>query len=461
MFGISKILITGVHGYQTIRVVFTPGLNVIHGKNGVGKTTLLHIIANAINCDFARFLHLKFSNIIIRSLAGNCIRLEHVVVNERPEIRVWLDKKLRHVTVDGELPAKDLVEEMAIFLGPQAVYVPAFRTILEGSFNQRGFESRFESAPDALTEIVKHQIILSGGSEGHYNGIQYQQRIEQNAAKTLFCRRFFGAFIPVIRYQTLGEARMQIEREIREAWLELSSFDQEALANFAINTIATVVRQKPTITPNAYSIQHINDRIQKLLEDQRTRIPEAFEVVKKLVQPHSNNVDMEANPVLGPILSSFAATLEDRSLKQAKVFQKLRKFEDSLNRFLENKKVDFAQPEARRGPRITLSNNKQTNLSVMSSGERHVFSILFAATHIGSSDGIILIDEPELSLHLDWQRTVLSELLNQCEGRQMIVCTHSGEVAAEHLNSMIEIKLREWNATSEFVEMEFDELDAF
>jgi predicted ATP-dependent endonuclease of OLD family len=49
---------------------------------------------------------------------------------------------------------------------------------------------------------------------------------------------------------------------------------------------------------------------------------------------------------------------------------------------------------------------------------------------------VFLIDEPELSLHIDWQRIVLRELQNQSSGRQIIACTHSPEVGADHMEEI-------------------------
>jgi predicted ATP-dependent endonuclease of OLD family len=55
---------------------------------------------------------------------------------------------------------------------------------------------------------------------------------------------------------------------------------------------------------------------------------------------------------------------------------------------------------------------------------------------MSSADGMLLIDEPELSLHVDWQRVILRELMKQAGDRQIIACTHAPEVTADHRNVM-------------------------
>jgi len=48
---IKRIQVVGIHKRFDIQQSFHPGVNILYGKNGSGKTTILHIIANAINGD--------------------------------------------------------------------------------------------------------------------------------------------------------------------------------------------------------------------------------------------------------------------------------------------------------------------------------------------------------------------------------------------------------------------------
>jgi predicted ATPase len=60
---------------------------------------------------------------------------------------------------------------------------------------------------------------------------------------------------------------------------------------------------------------------------------------------------------------------------------------------------------------------------VLSAGEKQMLSFLCYNAFYDSS--IIFIDEPELSLHPDWQRRLFPELLKQQASNQFIVATHS------------------------------------
>ena len=59
----------------------------------------------------------------------------------------------------------------------------------------------------------------------------------------------------------------------------------------------------------------------------------------------------------------------------------------------------------------------------LSAGEKQLLS--FWCYNTFSEDAAIFIDEPELSLHVDWQRILLPTLLEQETGNQFFVATHS------------------------------------
>ena len=78
---------------------------------------------------------------------------------------------------------------------------------------------------------------------------------------------------------------------------------------------------------------------------------------------------------------------------------------------------------------IELSNGDKLPLSNLSSGEKQLIRILLSVMTAGPNT--ILIDEPELSMHIDWQREFVSTIQSLNEDCQLIIASHSPEVLAE------------------------------
>ena len=67
---------------------------------------------------------------------------------------------------------------------------------------------------------------------------------------------------------------------------------------------------------------------------------------------------------------------------------------------------------------------KEIPLDALSSGEKQMIS-LFARLYLYPKRKLVLIDEPELSLSLDWQRKILPDILNADLCEQVVAITHS------------------------------------
>lgn len=99
--------------------------------------------------------------------------------------------------------------------------------------------------------------------------------------------------------------------------------------------------------------------------------------------------------------------------------------------FSSNKQIVFSDQTIA----VTIAENKNIGLEALSSGEKHLLRLFVETLLIGDSS--ILIDEPELSLHVDWQRQLIADFRLLNNEAQLIVATHSPEVMADVEDSKI------------------------
>jgi hypothetical protein len=79
------------------------------------------------------------------------------------------------------------------------------------------------------------------------------------------------------------------------------------------------------------------------------------------------------------------------------------------------------------GVRIKMPNGNTTSLQALSSGERQIFIML---AHLSLNrrllrDGIFIVDEPELSLHMGWQDMFVEAIQKANPRLQLILATHA------------------------------------
>jgi predicted ATPase len=81
------------------------------------------------------------------------------------------------------------------------------------------------------------------------------------------------------------------------------------------------------------------------------------------------------------------------------------------------------------------SAGQKLQLGTLSSGEKQLLWILLETMMTQMS--VILVDEPELSMHVDWQRRLVFAMRTVGHLSQMILATHSPEIMADLHNSKI------------------------
>jgi len=110
----------------------------------------------------------------------------------------------------------------------------------------------------------------------------------------------------------------------------------------------------------------------------------------------------------------------------------------TLNSYFTHKSISF---DPRTGIRIVADTGRVLSPNMLSSGERHLL-LLFLNTLLAlDRPCVFIIDEPEISLNVKWQRRLLSSLL-RCAGDspiQYLFATHSLELLAQHKDNAIKV----------------------
>jgi len=89
---------------------------------------------------------------------------------------------------------------------------------------------------------------------------------------------------------------------------------------------------------------------------------------------------------------------------------------------------------------VIQSNGQIIDIDCLSSGEKNDFVMFYRLIFNAVPGGIVLIDEPEISLHIEWQEDYLDRLIDICRinGFQAIIATHSPNIVNDHFDLFID-----------------------
>jgi predicted ATP-dependent endonuclease of OLD family len=112
-------------------------------------------------------------------------------------------------------------------------------------------------------------------------------------------------------------------------------------------------------------------------------------------------------------------------------------FINEVNSLFQNKEISINDKNELS---IKTNSGKIFQLFQLSSGEKQLLIILGESLLQENSAHIYIADEPELSLHIDWQEKLVSSLRNINPNSQIIFATHSPDIVGPFSESVIKIE---------------------
>ena len=207
-------------------------------------------------------------------------------------------------------------------------------------------------------------------------------------------RRIEGGFtVDRNRYNDPFASRYGLKEALSELSQNLSAPAHKFVASISTDDLVSLLTTESA---------KINEQINSLQKSQSDSI------IDKIKKRSGNDVE---------ILESIQADIE----RTDRIRQNLSKPFTVLSELLSN---IFQHKGITLGKHLTIGDiSNAISSDKLSAGEKQMLSFLCYNTF--SKNNAIFIDEPELSLHPDWQRTLVSILLEQGNQNQFFMATHS------------------------------------
>ncbi|MFN7610281.1 MAG: AAA family ATPase, partial [bacterium] len=140
-------------------------------------------------------------------------------------------------------------------------------------------------------------------------------------------------------------------------------------------------------------------------------------------------------------IKSLSKMVESHNFEAKALTEKSERYLNLLERFLEDsgKKVEFSDKGY---VLVTLTKDrKRIPVASFSSGEAQIFVIL---THLffnprAERNNVFIIDEPELSLHVQWQELFVKSVIEANPNVQYIMATHSPSIILDKIDKCQDI----------------------
>ena len=314
----------GIYDRFDIAVDFAPGVNVLYGRNGTGKTTSLHILANALNQSYDRFAFLRFDRICV-FLSGVEIQIRRIPdATQGGEIIVLRGGQETHRLNIGEIQQRvaslrrerpDDVDGEEISGEAVAAYFPAFRTMIEAWYDE------YSSSQEAAMYGVSHP---------RYRRSYRDRRL------TAYARRLFGHFVPSLSYPSPREIEDELNALVRGTAYRVAAESQSILTDAFLDAFAALAgsERHHVETPEAI-LQAIKELLEELDQRQFDMESGSEGVYERLRQILPSLRKGGLSETAASVLSVYRESLTRRIGTQRHAFEPIERYLDTVNEFLE------------------------------------------------------------------------------------------------------------------------------
>lgn len=424
MFRLKNVRIEGFWGKNIIETSFFPDANIFIGMNGTGKTTFINILQAVIAVDIELLYNLQFEKIVLNIENGKQKR------------------KIEVIKVADNLEYTKLIFK----IGSKHYELPMLNNNDIRYLNERHgrLQPKFYKNIKDINEELMTLIKLS------YLSV-YREKMIKNDQFSDSGREIIGNPIDIKLNQLmirLTKYQFQLETELSSL---SKSFQQNVLRSMLYNPEFDQVDITKTINLNLRDISYglkqayrglgiLDERISEIVEEHVKAIAKAAESINNHVK--DLNIPLYPNDVTPLTLLrrtmkiiELSTTLED---KKKEIFKPLNSFIELLNEYHDTKEFSLDE-EGKGGLKITKKGST-IPISQLSSGEKQLIIILTETLIQRESQTVFIADEPELSLHIEWQRKIVPSIKKLNPNAQIIIATHSPEIVGKLKSNTINME---------------------
>lgn len=411
---IRSFKINNLFGYRNIEINQNADCIIIVGENGSGKSTVMNCLYYVLTKRFEDLLKIDFESIEIIFNSGKKFELRH----------------------------KDIVPVQPIRLNMT--------------------ERRFVTQLNEVIQIGDIRFM----AKVFESGMQYEEQVVE-VANFLKTKKIPTArFSPISQYNCVKSIFIDSKQFLFESTIsELSKYLLPENQIFHLTTYRRVETPKAADEkedPNTEIVYGMKD-VKKMLKDIQDEINEKnrigfnnmmISLLDNLVlkKEHQEQIRLDVGKV-GIVLSRLGTQLSD--VLRNSIIEYCQKQEDSnseldflieeliklyelqeeldksivqfctrCNKYLKGKQFEYDVANVRVTVRST-HNGVPIDLEALSSGEKQMIGLMAKMYLSRERDFVVLIDEPELSLSIKWQETILEDMYQSGKIKYMMAVTHS------------------------------------
>jgi predicted ATP-dependent endonuclease of OLD family len=449
---LERIRIEGLFGRFThdIRLRRPEKITILHAPNGFGKTAVLTLIDAFFSRQFYAFFKYQFRSLQLYFDHGEVVELR----KESPP-DLFNDEKTTEASAEQK--------------GKNTIHIQ----ILLQSSTRQGEPLRFEWS-DTIPALNRHLHFLDpAGPDQWYDEntsemistrealSRYANYIPPQLRKGLQVPEWLAEFLDssdcrlietqrLLRLGRRDESARISQRRPLAAPRPVVEEEARDLANRIGATLAQYANRAQTLdqsfprrvlagleSADVPLAEEVSQRLRNV-EQKRSALIEAG-LLDRAGAPEILSQAELAGTEVRQVIGVYLNDVEQKFSQFDELFQRVSLFKEIISEKFQFKSIAISREK---GINVKTEGGSDIGLSDLSSGEQHELVLLYELLFGVKDNALILIDEPELSLHVGWQIRFLPDLqrIQKLKPLQIILATHSPQIINDRWDLTVELK---------------------
>lgn len=438
--------IQGLFGIYNHKITLSEnGVTIIIGKNGIGKTYLLESINRFFSLEWEYFIELDFKKIVVsfsndtsldiivdKCEDGRCLKIERTTFDRDGEVvetKQYISPSLKDYSFrrDGYNDLEMIREILQYFPSIKRINPRYYLDIdTREYFDKRQLMDKFGSMLN-MTRIYKKVDEVDG---------ELRKLIEVNNVKLIETQRIYDfsqegtSTIENVQKNAnyLKQLMEQADKEYNKKSVELDS-------KFVFNLVELFKDSSNSkVNPNKLltEFEELTSRRKKLeeiglLDNEKRKFREI------------NEYDIKKAP---EAIELYIKNTSEKFNVYSSIEKKIKLFKEIVDKRFENKEMVVNKDEGYEfKSKLVIDSEKKIPVSKLSSGEKNELILFFQLIFLTDKGMTLLIDEPEISLHIDWQNKFIQDVEKIVNENQLsvIIATHSPDIVNDKWDLVVDL----------------------
>ncbi len=473
--------IKGLFGNKNYKILFNknPRVTIIFGLNGTGKTTILGMIENILKLNFFGLEEVVFnefkllldSNETIGYFKGETQEESRIcLIGEGNTVKdcFYLEDRRKSKT-NGDKRSHFYVFNLIDYIQKNNLE----KTILKflerkdskSTFKFKNFLYSLDQNDPEFFQITKRlgvndviQIltdiyinkklpvpnwILKLRNANPLLFIKSERLVKYNTIeKSVIRAPYIREFeVPPLHYREITKQEKSLElreinnfsnnlKELKDTTIKkYNELSQSLYTTFPQRVIDIFAKNKVETIPSSSVLQTNLIKI----KDYESLLSSAGLLTKEKHEKTSIDVaSLENKKDISKIISLWIQDSNDKNKIFEELLDNILLFRDIINNHLDEKEIKFDGEE---GFYFLVKNEEKISSSKLpgqklSSGEQHLIVLLYQLIFLVKEESIVLIDEPEISLHTTWQNDFIEDIIKIGKKKNsfFVLATHSPQI---------------------------------